>query len=241
MTFEVSNRLFYYGLVFSFILHMIVIGVLSFMKSGEIRQASQRLEVMYHQTMKAAPAAAPKTDVQLDPKKPAVPREAVEILTKKANMPAGLLESETAMSKTHLPMSAQKSPAEIKTLEIERKVMVTPLDTDKITNPQYLSYEESLRKSIEKSIEKNLESRLYNHVDNPKFDSGKVYVTFVLLASGHLRDIQIRSDKTLANAYLQDISLRTVKEAGPFPPFPKGFNYPEFTFNIMIIYNKGDN
>ena len=241
MTFEISNRLFNYGLLISLILHVVVIAALSLMKNQEIKQLVQKLEVIY-QAAKIVPQTPPKTDIQLEnKKKPAVPREKVEILTQKSSIPAGILESEKAMLKTPLATSLQKTPAEIKIFDIERKVMVTPLDTDKITNPQYLSYEESLRKSIEKSIEKNLESRLYNHVDNPRFDSGKVYVTFVLLDSGHLRDIQIRGDKTLANAYLQDISLRTVKEAGPFPPFPKGFNYPEFTFNIMIIYNKGDN
>ena len=36
--------------------------------------------------------------------------------------------------------------------------------------------------------------------------------------------------------YLRSVALKSIKESNPFPPFPIGFNYPEFTFNLMISF-----
>jgi len=30
--------------------------------------------------------------------------------------------------------------------------------------------------------------------------------------------------------------LRSIKDANPFPPFPKDLNYPELTFNVVISF-----
>jgi hypothetical protein len=32
------------------------------------------------------------------------------------------------------------------------------------------------------------------------------------------------------------VGVKSVQEAGPFPPFPQDLNYPELTFNVSISF-----
>jgi hypothetical protein len=73
-------------------------------------------------------------------------------------------------------------------------------------------------------------------VNHPDFQAGEVYVTFVLESSGILKKVKIIEEKTAANSYLRNVALRSIMESNPFPPFPKGFDYPEFTFNLLITF-----
>jgi hypothetical protein len=73
-------------------------------------------------------------------------------------------------------------------------------------------------------------------VNHPDFEAGKVYLTFVLASNGALQQLQIIENKTFANDYLRTIALKSIKESNPFPPFPKDFDYPEFTFNLLISF-----
>jgi len=66
--------------------------------------------------------------------------------------------------------------------------------------------------------------------------SGRVYLTFVLSSGGMLKQLQIIDSKTSANEYLRNVALKSIKESSPFPPFPIGFDYPEFTFNLLISF-----
>ena len=117
-------------------------------------------------------------------------------------------------------------------LDIDRKITLPPIATEKITNPKYLSYNDDMRAVISR----NIKQRAYTYVNHKDFEAGKVYLTFVLLNNGALKQLKIIDSKTVANEYLRYVALKSVKESNPFPPFPIGFDYPEFTFNLLISF-----
>ena len=50
------------------------------------------------------------------------------------------------------------------------------------------------------------------------------------------RLIQSLPETLQANEFLRNVGMKSVQEAGPFPPFPKDLNYPELTFNVQISF-----
>ena len=101
-----------------------------------------------------------------------------------------------------------------------------PVDLDKINNPSYVSYYQIVREKIRRAAYQN-----YTHTD-----TGEVYVTFVISNDGYLKASRLVEEKTTAAAYLHDIALKSVKEASPFPNFPKELDYPELSFNVVISF-----
>ena len=124
--------------------------------------------------------------------------------------------------------SHQKQPARLPSQEGKRHIDVPLLNSEKITNPNYLNYHDRVRSRIR--------DRAYFFVDHPDFRAGKVYLTFVLKSDGSLKAVQIIREKTQANDFLCGIGLRSIKESAPFPPFPPDLPYPELSFNIVISF-----
>ena len=76
------------------------------------------------------------------------------------------------------------------------------------------------------------------YLNDPQFVTGEVYLTFILLSNGTLRDVKIIDEKTTANAYLRNLGLRSIKESNPFPSFPGDLTYPELTFSVVIAFEE---
>ena len=71
-------------------------------------------------------------------------------------------------------------------------------------------------------------------------EKGSVYLTFLLDEHGVLKAAQIIPEKTDAPEHLQEIAMKSLREASPFPPFLKGMNLTEYSFNIEIQYQVND-
>lgn len=126
----------------------------------------------------------------------------------------------------------QKQLSKLRALEGKRQVAIPVLNSEKITNPKYLDYNDRIRNKIKE--------RAYLYVDDPAFQKGEVYLTFVISSAGHLKDVKIIDDKTKANNYLRSIGLRSIKESNPFPAFPLDLRYPELSFNVVISFQIGE-
>ncbi len=103
---------------------------------------------------------------------------------------------------------------------------VTPLDIDKIDNPSYISYYQIVREKIKRAAYQNYS----------RTDVGEVYLSFIIARDGYLRDIRLAEDKSCVNVYLREIALRSLKDASPFPNFPKELDYPYLSFNVVISF-----
>ena len=69
-----------------------------------------------------------------------------------------------------------------------------------------------------------------------KVETGEVYMTFVVLSDGRLKQVQLIEEKTAAQDYLRQVSLKSVEECNPFPRFPPDLTYPELSFNVVISF-----
>lgn len=111
-------------------------------------------------------------------------------------------------------------------IAIKKKITLPPIDLDKIDNPSYISYYQIVREKIKRCA-------YYNY---SRTEVGEVYISFVISDDGYLKDVRLVEEKSSANAYLREIALRSVKDASPFPNFPKELNYPRLSFNVVISF-----
>lgn len=127
-------------------------------------------------------------------------------------------------------MLFESKPEQMRTMELSRRVSITPIKSEKINNPVYAAYNEMVRDRIKEKVYENYD----------KMESGTVYLTFLLDDHGVLRDAKIIPEKTDASEHLQEIAMRSLRQASPFPAFLRGMNLSEYPFNIEIQYQVSD-
>jgi len=111
-------------------------------------------------------------------------------------------------------------------IAIKKKITLPPINLGKINNPSYISYYQIVREKIRRCAYRNY---TYN-------ETGEVYLSFIISSEGALKDVRLVEEKSARNPYLQDIALRSVKEAAPFSDFPKDLDYLQLSFNIIISF-----
>jgi len=111
-------------------------------------------------------------------------------------------------------------------IAIKKKITLPPIDMDKINNPSYISYYQIVREKIKRSA-------YFNYT---RTETGEAYVSFIISSDGHLKEIRLIEEKSVTSPYLKEIALRSVKDASPFPRFPKELDYPNLSFNVIISF-----
>lgn len=231
-----ERNLFLTGIVFSFLVHALSIILLSLphSKSKMPPEPFKSIEVTYR-NLKSQNKKEKETifkDIKVRNQKP-YEEPKLKVLDKKRDIFSTFKDRIKDISKlTGKLRASQKKTNKITMLHLAKKITLPPLSADKITNPKYLTYNDDMRDAISRNIKR----RAYAYVNHPDFEAGEVYLTFVLAAEGELRGVKIIDEKTSANKYLREVALRSIKESNPFPPFPEGFDYPEFTFNLLISF-----
>jgi TonB family protein len=64
-------------------------------------------------------------------------------------------------------------------------------------------------------------------------DSKEVVISFVLGATGKVRDVQV--EKSSGNVYYDQAALRAIYMANPMPPLPKGFRDPHLKVHFSFV------
>lgn len=95
----------------------------------------------------------------------------------------------------------------------------------------YLDYYQGIREKIRRVAN-------YNYYNYSKI--GEIYLSFVLESSGNLKNIELFNDKSTSDRGLKEIAFNSVKEASPFPPFPRGLSQKELSFNVVISFERGN-
>jgi outer membrane biosynthesis protein TonB len=108
----------------------------------------------------------------------------------------------------------------------KKKVVLPKIEMARINNPSYISYYQIVREKIRRSAFQN-----YTHNE-----IGEAYVTFIISNDGYIKDVRLIEAKTSASDYLKGIAVRSVRDASPFPNFPKELDYPRLSFNIIISF-----
>ncbi len=113
-------------------------------------------------------------------------------------------------------------------ISIKKKITLSPLPLgiEKSSNPSYISYYQIVREKIKRAAYQNYTLT----------EMGEVYLTFVISSQGVLNQAQIVLAKSVADNYLREIALKSVRDAAPFPVFPKELDYPQLTFNVVVSF-----
>ncbi|VAX37149.1 hypothetical protein MNBD_UNCLBAC01-761 [hydrothermal vent metagenome] len=225
-----GNRLFQISLIVSLLIHSILIIYLSHVKQKSVKKISKPIEVVYREIeMQKILKPKPSSKVLKLIKKNESKHHNVKILSKKHDMFSPIGKHIRDISKfSGRPKLDRKYIPKITPRDTQRKISIPLLKSEKITNPRYLSYNQSIRARIRQ--------RAYTYVNHVNFVAGNVYLTFILASDGLLKNLQIIEEKTSANNYLRQTGLRSIQESSPFPPFPQDLKYPELTFNVVISF-----
>jgi TonB family protein len=137
----------------------------------------------------------------------------------------GIFKDNRAMSQRQ---SAIAKPAFIRPdiIAIKKKITLPPLDLDKINNPSYINYYQIVREKIRRAA-------YYNYA---RTETGEVYISFIISSDGYLKEVRLMEEKSSLNQYLREVALRSVKDASPFPNFPKELDYTQLSFNVIISF-----
>ncbi len=111
-------------------------------------------------------------------------------------------------------------------IAVKKKITLPVLDMPKASNLSYINYYQLVREKIRRAAYQN-----YN-----RNETGEVYITFIISDAGYLKEVRLVEEKTHAPAYLAEIALASVKNASPFPNFPKELDYSQLTFNVVISF-----
>jgi len=127
-----------------------------------------------------------------------------------------------------LPRPSFSKPALVSPdiIAVKKRIVIPPIDIKKINNPIYVSYYQTVREKIRHSA--------YNNF--AQAEEGEVYLTFTLSSDGNIRDIRLVEEKSSPNLYLRKVGFASIKQASPFPNFPKELDYPQLTFNVIISF-----
>ncbi|MCX5697315.1 MAG: TonB family protein [Candidatus Omnitrophica bacterium] len=128
------------------------------------------------------------------------------------------------------PIAIKPSITKPDIIAVKKKITLPPVDLDKIDNPSYVSYYQIVREKIRRCA--------YQYYT--RTEQGEVYLSFVISNDGYVREIRVVEEKSSSNPYLLEISVKSIKEAAPFPNFPKELDYQQLSFNVVISYEIGE-
>jgi len=234
-----DNRIFYWSLIFSLIVHLLVVTYLTFSKHNVFRKSLKQIEVTYQViTPKSTKDHVPPSR-ESNFIKEVEPVKKVEVLEKKQGGVLPFLEKKMKdFSKLggKFNLDKKKSPR-ITSKDLHSKVTISEFGMkkgkdkgpdEKGEGKPYKEYELNIRNRIYDAIYKNF--------DNTKItSSGNVYLTFLVSSSGKILEIKIMGDRTEATSYMKSHSVRTLKSV-LLPPFTSDMKLPEATYNIRIEF-----
>jgi len=79
--------------------------------------------------------------------------------------------------------------------------------------------------------------KIQEHWEGRAIDGRQPEVTFVIGSDGQLRRLEI--GKSSGNPVYDQLAMRAVRDANPFPPLPAGFGKPTLTVGLQFIYDPG--
>lgn len=220
------NRVFQIALIVSALTH----GVILFQNSHFVlfnnNKKNQKLEVSYIEKKEL-----PKEPEKLSLAKKEPFFEIPSKITARKRPPppfvdrGGLLEKKIALNSPN-PSFNKPQAAKPDIIAIKKKITLPALDLNKINDPSYMGYYQVVREKIKHAAYQNYLGS----------ETGEVYISFTVSSLGDLKETRLVEEKSCPSAYLREIALRSIKNALPFPNFPKELNDPQLSFNVVISF-----
>jgi len=223
-----SERVFQITLLISLITHGVILFQNPNLNPFPAHKQEQKLEVSYVKPPK-------ETEATLKTQRPTNKEPFLKLsskITADKRIPPPFIDKESIFKGDNKMFSrrdiAFSKPAFIKPeiIAIKKKITLPPIDTTKINNPSYISYYQIVREKIKRAAYQNYTGR----------EVGEVTISFAISNNGYLKDLRLIEEKSSSTAYLREVALKSIKDASPFPNFPKELDYPQLSFNLTITF-----
>ena len=93
----------------------------------------------------------------------------------------------------------------------------------------YINYYQLIREKIRKRLKENYRSY---------YNEGEARIVFTLTSDGSLVSSAIDGSGSTKDKVLRGIAIESVRDASPFPPFPKALNLPRMSFSVSILFKR---
>lgn len=222
-----SDRVFQIALVVSLLVHGVIFFQNPNMDLFPRLKEGKKLSVSYVKPpQEPPPETKPKVASEKEPLLKLPERIAIE-----RKLPPLYVEKPDIFKERKTITAAQvpfAKPAFLKpdTIAVRKKITLPSPELDKINNPVYLSYYQIVREKIKRAAYQNYTGK----------EIGEVMVSFVILNNGHLQELRLVEEKSVLSPYLRETALRSIRDASPFPNFPKDLDYPQLSFNLAITF-----
>ena len=107
-----------------------------------------------------------------------------------------------------------------------KKINIPQLEENEELTPGFKNYYQLVRNKIKQVAYKKFIG----------YDEGVIYVSFIIGANGNLKNLKIIEEESARSSYLIKVALQSIKQASPYPKFPKEIRLPELSFRVPISF-----
>lgn len=100
---------------------------------------------------------------------------------------------------------------------------------NKENKEERLSYYKSIREKIAAKLKKNYTGG---------YNDGDIHLFFVLDRKGAIARIDVALNRSTKDTKLIDTALKSLQQAAPFGPFPKGISEDQIPFSLIVTFKK---
>ena len=213
-----ENKTFQIALLVSIVVHSVFFLGLPHMPFVPSKRSLQSIKIAYYK-IKEEPKVK-KTVEPIAKKLPDIKKEEISNPPKK-----------TAIKKKQVAQKKPKRVAAHKKVEAEEKRFEKVIEEEKddAKKATYISYYRSVREKIRQYADRNYPRR-------KRLARGEVFLSFVVTSSGELLLVKVIDERSARSPALRNIAINSVRDASPFPAFPKGMSQYQITFNVIISF-----
>ena len=212
-----ENKSFQLAVLVSVLLHSVLFIGLPHMPFLPSKRSLQTLEISYYK-------------IKEMPKKQTIAKKAEPIVKKLPKVTEeDILNPRAAAKKVR---KTKQKPRQMTALEDTKEktfAKVVEEEQDDAKKATYISYYRAVREKIREWADRN-------YPKNKKLAEGEVFLSFIVTSSGELLQVMVVDEKSVASRFLRNIAINSIRDASPFPSFPKGMGHYQITFNVIISF-----
>jgi len=122
-----------------------------------------------------------------------------------------------------------RQAADFKKVPEKKFEKVVEEERDEAKKATYIGYYRAIREKIKLFADGN-------YSKNRRLGEGEIFLSFSVASSGELLQVKVVDEKSFGSQALRNIAINSIRDATPFPPFPKGMREYRITFNVIIAF-----
>lgn len=213
-----ENRAFQLAIVLSIVLHSVLFLRLPGMPFLPNRRPLKSIKISYYKIKEL-----PKKEVA---------RKKVESIVRKLpdiRKEEILKPPKTVAKKAVRPKVRPGRVAATKEVKEKRFEVVIEEEKDDVKRATYIGYYRAVREKIRRYADRNYPRRR-------GMGHGDVFLSFIVTSSGELLQVKVVEERSVNSPVLRNLAINSIRDASPFPPFPRGMSQYQITFNVIISY-----